>query len=37
VLLLDEAMSQIDLGTRRRMNFTASIQNRTVILVEHQQ
>jgi ATP-binding cassette subfamily B protein RaxB len=36
VLLLDEAMSQIDLGTRRRMDFPALIHNRTVILVEHQ-
>jgi len=35
VLLLDESMSQIDAGTRRRMHWQALIEGRTVVAVEH--
>jgi ABC-type bacteriocin/lantibiotic exporter with double-glycine peptidase domain len=35
VLLLDESLSQIDVRTRRRMQWPALLQNRTVIAVEH--
>jgi ABC-type multidrug transport system fused ATPase/permease subunit len=34
-LLLDESMSQIDAGTRRRMAWKTLIEGRTVIAVEH--
>jgi ABC-type bacteriocin/lantibiotic exporter with double-glycine peptidase domain len=35
VLLLDESLSQIDVRTRRRMQWPALLHNRTVIAVEH--
>jgi len=35
VLLLDESLSQIDARSRRRMNWPALIENRTVVAVEH--
>jgi len=35
ILLLDESMSQIDAGTRRRMAWKALIEGRTVVAVEH--
>jgi ABC-type multidrug transport system fused ATPase/permease subunit len=35
VLLLDESLSQIDTRSRRRMNWPALIENRTVVAVEH--
>ena len=35
VLLLDESLSQIDTRSRRRMNWPALLENRTVVAVEH--
>ena len=35
VLLLDESLSQIDVRSRRRMNWSALLENRTVVAVEH--